>query len=543
MNNHPNPQNRKQTWAERLASHLFSLYRGASRFFVSFLFSIPTSICLAGSSFSVWTYFFLLGLFVSVPVHLFLERLRVKENKAIAIELAASVGAGALYMLLDHLGGSAWFDYLSIAFSGVLLSCVVASYALLMNRDNETALMPAMIEAVIVSLGIGFLAMAAISLCLSAFTELLFDVDSSFIISAVMFCLVFFPINAFLARTPMPNEKPVIGRSDQRLFSHLLLPFYLVMLAILYVYMMKILVTRQMPVGTMNWYASFALFFYLLLTMCVREDGSALCRSFRRYGGVALIPVIAIQIVGIVIRFNAYGLTSARFLSMILLAHGVAALLLTILHKPLRSVFIAGAISCIVFSCTPLNVIDVPIREQEARLKRILTENNMLQDGQIVVSTTPDSDVLQSIYSCCDYLSDAPYVTRSDFRKLAVPLGDKAFAALYGALPHEKRVNFKYTCNQFNDGFDVTGYTHVQEFELYGPSMTLSFRAPDGGERTANLTEYVETLRAQYGDRSTNLSLVYDLDDQTRFLISYISIDKVDDAINWAAVYGYILQR
>lgn len=74
----------------------------------------------------------------------------------------------------------------------------------------------------------------------------------------------------------------------------------------------------------MNWYASFAVAVFSLFYFCLYEETDNGSRRFLKYGALALFPVMVVQALGIYIRFEAYGLTAARYASMICSGFGLA---------------------------------------------------------------------------------------------------------------------------------------------------------------------------------------------------------------------------
>ena len=96
------------------------------------------------------------------------------------------------------------------------------------------------------------------------------------------------------------------------------------------------------------------------------------------------------QIVGIVIRYNAYGLTAPRMAGMATLAIGIYALALAALDRSARSAFIVLAVAGLVLTVSPFNILDVPIMQQTARLRAALERAGCFADGGLSVPEKPD---------------------------------------------------------------------------------------------------------------------------------------------------------
>jgi hypothetical protein len=119
-----------------------------------------------------------------------------------------------------------------------------------------------------------------------------------------------------------------------------------------------------------------------------------------------LLPVLAMQILGIVIRYLAYGLTTLRFAGMITLSFGIAALTLAALKRRPQGLFVFIAASGLFFTLTPINIIDVPVWNQERRLKAALERSGLVKDG--IIEIKEDAKISRSdakiIVGAWDYL-------------------------------------------------------------------------------------------------------------------------------------------
>lgn len=191
------------------------------------------------------------------------------------------------------------------------------------------------------------------------------------------------------AMLPKDNEPTEHPKAFTVLFWFLV-PIGMALLAILYAYIAKIVFTWSMPSGTMNWFASCAVGGYLILWLSLRCSRVRLFAFLARWGWAALLPVVATQIVGIVIRYNAYGLTAPRMAGMATLAIGIYALALAALDRSARSAFIVLAFAGLVFTVSPLNILDVPIMQQTARLRAALERAECFASGGFSVPEKPN---------------------------------------------------------------------------------------------------------------------------------------------------------
>lgn len=127
---------------------------------------------------------------------------------------------------------------------------------------------------------------------------------------------------------------------------------------------------------------------------------------FMKWGKYALMPIILVQLYAINIRVSAYGITTLRYVSIILVSIVLAFLVLAIFKKGkyLKTIFAIIATVAIVFTFTPLNVIDVPDRVQYNRLVSYLEANDMYQDGAVIAKQDIPLEDKREITNIFEYL-------------------------------------------------------------------------------------------------------------------------------------------
>ena len=540
----------------RLSRVLQTLYRAAERFFPSFVCSIVLSAVTVlllenlASSFDELLGSLLVGLlaalFASVPACLAMEYRGVSRRKALLVECAASLGFGALFFAMRFVcvgHFSEWMPYFEMALVGFMLLCAALSYVLLMDKTTEHTLFMSVCAAATYGIALSILLSALLGVCLFAFQTLIFalpDLVHEVILSLTMVAL---PVNAFLALVPRRAETPrafLHYESVDKLILSLLSAIYMGLLSILLLYVGKILFTRQMPVGEMNWYASFALLYYLLLwlTPAPKSDGAA-NRLYTRWGGWLLLPVILVQIYGIGVRFAAYGLTLPRYISMVCLALGVFALALTLTRRSLRPVFPAAIAAIALLSFSPLNAIDVPAMEQEARLHRLLAQNDMIvteaDTGAEFIALpekTIPAEARERILSCVSFLRSSPSLRCSAFWKANFTGEtensiDKILdsAVDEDALP--KTYYYQGTNQTLGTGIDVTGYAWVLQLSTRSVktgSAEIALTLPNGEELSYDLSGHFDAIVKRYGYSTREANLRIELDDRATLLLSYLEV-------------------
>ena len=536
----------------RLAKSARMFISGTARFFPSFILSVLLALAFtlelevydSANSLCIGL---IAALFASVPATLAMELCGISRRKALCVECAASLLFGALFGTLYHActrdAMSAWMRYDEMALVGFLILCAALSYVLLMERENEHTLLLSVLAAFAYAVSLPLLLMALLAICLLAFQTLIHPLPD--LVNELVACLtmIALPVSMFLVLLPRHGEKPKLLQSFvsvDRLIMALLSAVYMGLLSILLLYVGKIVITRQMPVGEMNWYASFALLYCMLLwLMPAPRSENAACRLYARFGGWLLLPVIAVQVYGIGVRFAAYGLTTPRYVSMVCLALGVFALALTLLRRSLRPVFIASIAAIVALSFTPLNAIDVPAMEQEARLHRLLAQNDLLSanaDGNGESLLLPDGTIpveaRKRILSCVNYLRGSASLALSTFWKDNFT-GERSglIDEILGASADEgaqlKTYYYQGTNQTLGDGIDVSGYTWLVQMStrnVKSGTAQLALTLPSGEELSYDLTVYFDAIVEAYGHSTHEADLRIELDERSTLLLSYLEV-------------------
>ena len=348
-----------------------------------------------------------IGCIFAVALRLFLER-RGQERHG--FEALLTVVVFVFFFILVQ--GHDWTDpYILLKTAGpALVFASVGLYCLEPQNEGEE---PALVVFFAVSKAwlVGTLLIVALNTCLTAFDSLLFSLDGTlhttlyFLIAE--FSFLFIGIQVFLASLPERGKNMETPALFRALLMRVLWPVYLILLAILYLYVAKIVYVCEIPVGTMNWFASLALLAFSVFFFCFANDARySLLQRFLRWGLLLFLPILAVQAVAVWQRVEPYGLTVLRYTSIHCTIFGIFLLVLAFLRRSPRPALLVLAFMIAAFTLTPLNIVDVPLRTQEARLWGVLEENGMLQDGEVVENPALAEGARDRLLSASEYLTD-----------------------------------------------------------------------------------------------------------------------------------------
>ncbi|WP_066505014.1 DUF4153 domain-containing protein [Rufibacter sp. DG15C] len=277
------------------------------------------------------------------------------------------------------------------------------------NKSLFLRLLTAALYTVVLFLGL--------LLAIMAFDQL-FDVkiDQKIYPKLWIFMVGVFNTWFFLAGVPNPNELENVTDYPKglKLFTQfVLLPLVTLYLVILYAYMGKILVQWEWPRGWVSYLVlgfSTAGIFSLLLIHPVREDEcNRWIRTFAKWFYRALFPLLILLLLAIWRRVRDYGITENRYIVLVLALWLLAVALYFLFSRQKNIKFIPMTLGALAFlvAVEPWGVFSVSQRSQTGRLQELLTQHQLLANGQIqkVKKALPDTAAAE-ITSIVEYLGE-----------------------------------------------------------------------------------------------------------------------------------------
>lgn len=439
------------------------------------------------------------------------------------LSLSSILGTILVFLLLKAYDNI----YVHTAIGGIIIAIIsLMAYVLYKKRSQKNLLSYLIKSGFIVEIFAGIV-MAGVGVCISALHFLIYNFSDIWKIYGIAAILIngAFSIILFMSYIPKPVdeiETPTIYRT---IIHKALFYIYLVLIGILYLYILKIIITWKMPVGKLNWFGCFALLFYVLFYLTVDEYDGKPQEIFHRYGAYLLIPILAIQLYAIGIRLAAYGLTTARFLSLILIVIAVSFMVVSIFKKSPKYNFIFIAVLTILVTCTKFNIYDIPNRNQEQRLKNALSAGGALTNEILDDSVELSPEYLETVKSAYEYLVYSNG-TKSEFYE-------------------------KFTKSKIAESFDTYYDEHTRYFSYMIPDIT------DFDISEYKTISYVDKDKLESFDINTvirNLDLdkdeieyipVIKLNDNEDILITYLSFDYDLDEKEPISFYweGYLLKK
>lgn len=477
-----------------------------------------------------------MGLLFSVFFPLLFERLN--HNKAFLQGLA--IIPAVITFLICHFGNynSAYFE---MGYGGVAVALLCVSVYLLFDQENRKLLIAHLAKVLFFVPMICGVITGGVMLCLAAIDNLLCNLNSDvYEITLYAIWVVVF-VNLFLAYLPKQGDTLTTSKLYQMLVLHIGLPIYLFLMAILYVYLIKILITWKLPVGQINWFASFASLFFVFFAFATRPFDSKIAQWFRRWMGAFILPVIAVQLLAIYVRVDAYGLTTPRIISLILVGISVIFAISSLIRRWEESVFLLIGAVVLVFTLVPkINIIDLPKRSQLTILESYLVKNEMLKDGVVIPKMEIPIEDQARIESAYYYLyrAEPPLPQWLDGAKQK---NAKEFFGFTKDAAEHKRWDLDF----YGDDSEVTiaGYRKMIEVNSYRKGETSGWTV-DGKTYTIDEAAILKQLYETYGGDFSKVPLISLSEEHALWIHhfgGYLNIETYEtDSIYYS---GYLLVK
>lgn len=270
-------------------------------------------------------YYLSVGILLSLTLHLWSEEVKSRLWKT-TIQLAAHALLIADTFLLYHYltTESSWIE-IGIAHAAAILAVGFSTFFLSFLREkNDIAswnFALSTVSAYIVTQVIGLILCAGISLLLFSLHQL-FDIHISGKCYAYIYylCNVLLGLMLFLGLLPQGddkhNRKPHSSEFLNGILHYLFLPLTAGYLIVLYIYATRILISWELPIGWVSW------LIVALMTVCIAIQFGLYPTRFKenkrfdnwiaRWMPVLILPLLLLMTIGIIRRFNDYGVTINR---------------------------------------------------------------------------------------------------------------------------------------------------------------------------------------------------------------------------------------
>lgn len=336
----------------------------------------------------------LLALIIALPlfsfIKLIIEKYEIKFTLRIVIDL---VVAGLLFlyylMIPETIDDEFMGKYFMVSVCFYLIFTLVPYYY---KREKY----PQYILKLSINLFITLLYSLVLYLGINAiiFTvEKLFELNINNDIYFDVFIIIggLFSVTYFLGNVPkidLDLDDDYYPQVLKILFLYIVTPLISIYTLILYSYFIRILIMREFPINILShlvvWYG----FIGVVLMFFIRkiQDTNEFTKKFYKYFPVAILIPLLMLFAAIGSRILDFGITPPRYLVLISGLWILVNMIYILKTKNYKSsiAVILAIIVLVVSSYGPVSAFDVSKRSQNNRFENLLTELNMLDNGNII---------------------------------------------------------------------------------------------------------------------------------------------------------------
>ncbi len=291
----------------------------------------------------------------------------------------------------SHYGACEW-----IRFSQwVLYSHLLVAFAPFLQNSNSRAFWNfnyALFINFLISRFFGLFLWVGFSLALAAVGALLeIRISSEFYFNLSSLCLVLISTLHFLALMPesinFAEERP---RLLKIFCQYILVPLNVTYAAILYIYLIKILVTGDWPKGMISWLVSgvsiLGVFALLMMATFFDQNENRWMKKFQSIYYVSIIPLLIMGLVSLFQRIDQYRLTEKRYalIALSLWLIGIAVYNLVSKAKNILVIPVSLFVVSFLTSFGPWGMYQTSWLSQKSRMVELLVKSDAIKNGFLV---------------------------------------------------------------------------------------------------------------------------------------------------------------
>ena len=443
------------------------------------------------------------------------------------------------------------FNYASLAYWGGICICILIALYLCVTAFNEKTVFLHILKAIVFAEWIAGIASVGLWISLWAVNELIVPIKNidEYMLLISVFSQALIAVNVFLSQLSFEKAEFPVARMYKALVFYAAFPVYVMYVGVLYVYLAKILVTRNMPGGQINIFVSLATAFYIFFYCTLKAFPGRAADIFYKVGTFVMLPCIAAQLIAVWIRFDVYGLTAMRWAGVLYTVSVLFFIVVVLLKKNApRAWLLFAAFLCAVSTLTPLSLTRVPSLEQKARLEKLLHEYGYYASGyfappaESVVSQIPYEKRRAMAGAYDELLSEH----KAAYQGSGALSGDSDFKTVFGFAPPKDRQD-----NEIYKYYDWTKHEiDISSYSLMLPARGSDYRNPDSGRILTRVPLSVQKTKYDIFDAllampESGEDFIVALDDTTMLYITSASsyYDRERKGFTQYQYEGFVLQK
>lgn len=271
-----------------------------------------------------FSYYLSVGTLLSLTLHLWSEEMKKKTNKVITHLIGHALLLGDTYFLYIQSPEQSWTEII-IAHSAAILALGLSVFFLSFFREKDDVpswnFALSSLGAFVTANVMGSIMSGGLCLLLFSLHQLFnLRIETKGYVYILILCNVLLAMMLFLGLLPKGEAKhdrrPLAGSFLNTAAHYLFLPLIAAYLLVLYAYGAKILTSWELPDGWVSWLVTALMMGCIAIEFSIYPTRMALSGKWderiARWLPMLVLPLLVLMSVGIVRRFNDYGITVNR---------------------------------------------------------------------------------------------------------------------------------------------------------------------------------------------------------------------------------------
>ena len=377
-----------------------------------------------------------------------------------------------------------------------------------------------------------------IALIVFVFNILILNIETKYIFNIEIFILGVYLVPQLIYS--LINVEEEVSKFFQKVIKFVLMPFVVAVFTIIYIYMLKILILREIPKNQI-YRISLSLFIiggFIWTVMQYFKDESIMYRISTKLP-LVFSPFILLQVYAISVRIGENGLTPARYLCIILIIIEICYILIYLFRKNnIKELILVANVFLIISMLIPgINMYDMSLKSQIKNLNIYKVEREYTNKEREKISGA--YYYLRSDEKGKKYIEDT--YTEKDIKKIKELVGYDKFI--------EKNTYKHITLNK-TDEIDISGYNKIQQMSSsnYGNSNNLKDTFKEVNFKNNN---YKDIIKAditkeimEYIKNENGKVISIQLDDKKIIIYSMsMGYNESEDIVQNYYISAYLLEK
>lgn len=370
-----------------------------------------------------------------------------------------------------------------------------------------------------------------------------------FILRVQILLLGYFFINSILYSISNIDKKSV-NTFIKGLVIYVGVPLITIAMAIIYIYIIKIIILRNMPSNVIfRILAGIFIFAFPIWNMASNFKENKFVVKITNILPYVFCPFIILEIYSVGVRVISYGLTSFRYVCIMFIIFQIIALIFTFIRKRelLSYLILASCILVFILFISPLNYNKVSSISQKHILTTYYKEDTNL-------STLSDYNK-QRIIGAYDYMNESvqytkdipSYIKEDKIEQLRYELNSSSD---YSDDSIENK-DYKNNYGEISLDIDTRNYSRITFVKIEGfedNKSNLKFTNSINIKSNVNLENYINELK-NLSNNEFQIKLeennIIEIDNERDLCISsiYINYDSINNKIDNLGIQGYLLYK